>query len=245
MEEGKEKEKPKHKPVLFELDVNHLCWACEVTDRNPDASITTTISQIHGDSITNVVQLTSPDLKRDIERLSKHPLVKKIEVLTMSQNTALLAITSSYKAMTFKILHEANVSVLESPITRNAVDSEVLLAPSDKEMHEAITRFSEHKDYADVKLKKKRYISPEDAVSLSAFRTSGFFDLQSAKEILAPKQIEVFQKAVDYGYYEVPKKISIEELAEKLGTSPSTVAEHLRKAEAKLLPIFMKVLKKM
>lgn len=245
MEEEKENLKPKNKPVLFELDINHLCWACDVTDRNPDAAITTTISQIHGDNITNVIQLTSPDLKRDIERLKKHPLVKKLEILTMSDKTALIVITSSYKAMTFKILHESDVKVLESPTTRNAVDSEILLAPSDKEMREVITRFSEHKDYADVKLKKKRYIEPKDAVSLSAFRTSGFFDLQSAKEILAPKQIEVFQKAVDYGYYEVPKKISIEELAEKLGLSPSTVAEHLRKAESKLLPIFMKVLQKM
>ncbi|MEM4272653.1 MAG: hypothetical protein QXH30_03605 [Candidatus Bilamarchaeaceae archaeon] len=76
-----EKAKPKSKPVLFELDVNHLCWACDVTDRNPDAAITTTISQIHGDNITNVIQLTSPDVKKDIGRLRKHPLVKKSKSL--------------------------------------------------------------------------------------------------------------------------------------------------------------------
>ncbi|MBD3389984.1 winged helix-turn-helix transcriptional regulator [Candidatus Micrarchaeota archaeon] len=147
--------------------------------------------------------------------------------------------------MTYKILHKTNAEMLESPVTRDGVDSEILLAPSHKEMSKLITLLSENRDYADVKLKKKRYVKPEDAVSLSAFRTSGFFDLQSAKEVLAPRQLEVFQNAVDYGYYEVPKKISIEELSEKLGTSPSTVAEHLRKAESKLLPILMKVLQKL
>ncbi|NYZ74285.1 helix-turn-helix domain-containing protein [Candidatus Micrarchaeota archaeon] len=242
MEEEKKKRGP---PVLFELDINHLCWFCDITDRNPDATIVSTMSQVHGDSITNVIQLTSPDPKKDIERMRAHQLVKRVEVLTMSANSALLVVTSKYAAMTYKILHQTKVELLESPVTKSGVDSEILMAPSHKEMSDLITRMSEHKDYADVKLKKKRYLDAKDAISLSVFRTSGFFDLQSAKHLIAPKQAETFQKALDYGYYDIPKKISIEELAEKLGLSPSTVAEHLRKAEAKLLPIFWKVLKKL
>ncbi len=240
-----EKQKPKNRPVLFELDINHLCWFCDITDRNPDATIVSTLSQVEGDRITNVIQLNSPDPKKDIERMKAHPLVKSVQVLTMSQSSALLVVVSSYKAMTYKLLHHTNVKMLESPVTRAGVDSEILMAPSDKEMRELITRFSEHKDYADVKLKKKKYLNPEDAVSLSAFRTSGFFDLQSAKQLITPKQLEIFQLACDYGYYDIPKKISIEELAEKTGLSPSTLAEHLRKAEAKLLPVFWKVMKKL
>ena len=241
----KEEQKKPGKPVLFELDINHLCWFCDVTDRNPDAKIVSTLSQVEGDTIINVIQLTSPDPKKDIERIKAHSLVKKVEVLTQSPNTALIVVTSSYEAMTYRILHQTKVKMLESPITKNGVDSEILLAPSHKEMSDLIKLLSEDKDYADVKLKKKHYIEPADAVSLSNFRTTGFFDLQSAKSLLAPKQVEAFQKAVDYGYYDVPKKISIEELAAHLGASPSTVAEHLRKAESKLLPILMKVLHKL
>lgn len=243
MEEAKEK--PRGKPVLFELDINHLCWFCDITDRNPNATLVSTLSQVEGDRITNVIQLNSPDPKKDIERIKAHPLVKGIQILTISPNSALLVVTSSYKAMTYKILHQTNVKMLESPVTRAGVDSEILMAPSDKEMRDLISKLSEHKDYADVKLKKKKYLNPEDAVSLSAFRTSGFFDLQSAKQLITPKQLEIFQLACDYGYYDVPKKISIEELAQKTGLSPSTLAEHLRKAEAKLLPIFWKVMRKM
>jgi predicted DNA binding protein len=37
------------------------------------------------------------------------------------------------------------------------------------------------------------------------------------------------------GYYEVPRKISSEELSSHLNADKSTVVEHLRKAEKKLI----------
>jgi predicted DNA binding protein len=244
-EEGKRK-KLTHftHPVLFEVDIHHLCWFVDITEKNPDATLVSTMSTVHGDFITNIVQLTSPTPKEDIERIKKHPLVKKVDIITLSPNSALLSVTSSYKAMTYKILHQTKVKLLESPVTKGGVDSEILLAPSHKEMADLLGLWKEQKDY-EVKLKRKRHLRPEDAKSLGMFRTTGFFDLQSAKELITPKQLEVFQLACDYGYYDTPKKISIEELAQRTGLSPSTVAEHLRKAEAKLLPIFWKVLRKL
>jgi len=233
------------KPVIFEVEINHDCWFCDVTERDKDASMVSSYSSIKGDDITNVTQITSPTLKKDLELIRKHPLVKKLSVLNRTPNEALLMITSSYKAMTYNILHKTNVTLLESPITRNGVDSEILLAPSHKAMDELLSRWKGQKGYHDVKLKKKRYMKPEDSATLDAFRTSGFFDLKSAKELLTGKQLDVFQLACDYGYYNTPKKISIEELAQRLDSSPSTIAEHLRKAESKLLPMLMKVMRKL
>jgi predicted DNA binding protein len=37
------------------------------------------------------------------------------------------------------------------------------------------------------------------------------------------------------GYYDIPRKITSEELAERLGLVGSTVVEHLRKAEQRLM----------
>jgi len=42
----------------------------------------------------------------------------------------------------------------------------------------------------------------------------------------------------------MPKRITIEQMAERSGICQSTLAEHLRKAETKLLPILWKVLAK-
>jgi len=231
------------KPVLFEANIHHLCWFCDVTEKNRDTSLVSTMSSINENAITNLVQLTSPCPKKDIEFIRNHKLVKSVEVLMLQPNNALLRVVSSYKAMTYKILHQTNVTLLESPITTNGTDSEILLAESHKAMDELLGRWKEQDGY-EVRLKKKRYLDKEEAESLNAFGTSGFFDLKAAKELLSEKQMEVFRLACDYGYYEMPKKISINELAEKTGISSSTLAEHLRKAEMKLLPILGKVLRK-
>lgn len=53
--------------------------------------------------------------------------------------------------------------------------------------------------------------------------------------VLTDRQREVFEAAVEVGYYEIPRGMNQSELAEKLGCAPSTVDEHLRKAESKML----------
>jgi hypothetical protein len=52
---------------------------------------------------------------------------------------------------------------------------------------------------------------------------------------LSSRQREVFRLAQMRGYYKHPRQTSADELASELGVSSSTVHEHLRKAEAKLL----------
>ncbi|WP_079977471.1 helix-turn-helix domain-containing protein [Halococcus sediminicola] len=52
---------------------------------------------------------------------------------------------------------------------------------------------------------------------------------------LSARQQEVFTLAQDQGYYEWPRAVSADDLAAKVGISKTTLLEHLRKAEAKLL----------
>ncbi len=55
---------------------------------------------------------------------------------------------------------------------------------------------------------------------------------------LPDQQKKAFQFAISNGYYGYPRKITLEKLAEMMHISLSTYQEHLRKAEAKLLPVF-------
>lgn len=240
--ETKEKKKPSEL-IFFEVDINHPCWACDLTEKFKDTVMTSHVGSIHGDDITNVIEIKSITPQKDIDFIKKHPLVKKVEIVMLKPNGALLRVTSSYKALTIKLLHESNVTLLESPTTQNGLDSEILLARSYKDLSNLINKWKEQTGY-DVKLKSKRYLKAGEDVSLDGFRTSGFFDLKAAKELLTPKQLEIFKLACDYGYYENPKKVSINQLAERTGISAPTLAEHLRKAEAKLMPMLMKVLMK-
>jgi predicted DNA binding protein len=52
---------------------------------------------------------------------------------------------------------------------------------------------------------------------------------------LTDRQHEVVQRALNEGYFEWPREVTSEQLAEQLGISRTTLLEHLRKAQAKLL----------
>ena len=58
--------------------------------------------------------------------------------------------------------------------------------------------------------------------------------------MLTPRQEEVLVKAFMLGYYDYPRKMRLDELARALGISVSTLAEHMRRAEKKLIEAFMK-----
>ncbi|MCW4047397.1 MAG: helix-turn-helix domain-containing protein [Candidatus Bathyarchaeota archaeon] len=52
---------------------------------------------------------------------------------------------------------------------------------------------------------------------------------------LTEKQREILTTAYKLGYYDIPRKINSEQLAKKLNIGDSTLVEHLRKAERRLL----------
>lgn len=52
---------------------------------------------------------------------------------------------------------------------------------------------------------------------------------------LTDRQREVIVAAYAHGYFEIPRRIGSDQLADKLGMSRSTLLEHMRKSEARLM----------
>ncbi|WP_255149292.1 helix-turn-helix domain-containing protein [Halorarius halobius] len=62
--------------------------------------------------------------------------------------------------------------------------------------------------------------------------------IPGGEDLLSPltdRQLEVFQTAVDEGYYDVPRRATHKDIAATLDCAPSTVDEHLRKAESRVV----------
>lgn len=72
---------------------------------------------------------------------------------------------------------------------------------------------------------------PFKVVSLNDAR----FSLESPLNQLTEKQRTVIVTSFEHGYFESPKKISNQELAKKLNMKTSTLVEHRRKAEQRIL----------
>ena len=60
-------------------------------------------------------------------------------------------------------------------------------------------------------------------------------DRRDMLSALTDRQLEVFRTAVESGYYEIPRRATHKEIADSLECAPSTVDEHLRKAESRVL----------
>jgi DNA-binding CsgD family transcriptional regulator len=61
---------------------------------------------------------------------------------------------------------------------------------------------------------------------------------ESRAAALTDRQAEVLDVARERGYYEVPRRTGVREIADEVGCSKSTAANHLRKAEARLVSLY-------
>jgi hypothetical protein len=89
--------------------------------------------------------------------------------------------------------------------------------------------FKELENLGPVEVLSKR-VHPEKSM-IDTFAVS----LSSVFRELTVKQAEAIAAALELGYYQVPKKITTVQLAQKQNAPRTTYEEHLRKAESKVL----------
>jgi DNA-directed RNA polymerase specialized sigma24 family protein len=91
------------------------------------------------------------------------------------------------------------------------------------------------------------FVGPQEAIAgtVSEYETAGVspelrkLEMYEGRERpideLTDRQREVIRTAYESGYYEVPRETTTEAVAAELDVDPSTVAEHLQRAERNLL----------
>jgi predicted DNA binding protein len=63
---------------------------------------------------------------------------------------------------------------------------------------------------------------------------------QSLFESIPTRQRELLNTAMEQGYYEMPREITLKELADEVGIAKTTASQHLRKAERRLVSFTIK-----
>lgn len=105
-------------------------------------------------------------------------------------------------------------------------------------------------DFLDVDRMKVEMIGKEDEIKKlvhyankwgdNSFKILGLTSIDakaggSLLSKLTPRQRQMLLTAYALGYYDVPRRISSDELSRHLGVDKSTIVEHLRKSERKLI----------
>lgn len=162
------------------------------------------------------VSLASKKEAREIKRYFKnHKLIKKVEILQERDNKLLFQIftdTSKIKSIVHTILKNKCFLFNKVPLV-GGFEIWTIAAPKKTAIKHAIDDIEKLGDFKLLHIKKSSF----DGFNLSS------------------NQEKILKLALDLGYYNWPRKVSINGLAKKLNISKVTVAEHLRKAEIKVI----------
>ncbi|WP_048198673.1 helix-turn-helix domain-containing protein [Methanocella arvoryzae] len=144
--------------------------------------------------------------------LAKLPEIRRYSILSRGSGRAEV-VTWAEQSSILEHLLKTNCVFIGPTVIRDGIENWQIMAPSRVELQEAIASLEKHAEIAYIRS------------SASAHSSEG----------LTERQTSALTAAVEMGYFDSPRRASIEDVAARLGISASTAVEHLRKAEKKVL----------
>jgi predicted DNA binding protein len=224
--------------VLLDLEYTHDCWCIDCT-RHLEGSA---ISMVEGgfsykDSTTGLFSLTGAEPKRFARQLKRHPWVRDVTLLEASPSGALATIRFKRNSLVAESVAQAGCVPLEPSMTKAQTDHLTVLVPKESQLAELTSMLKERTE--GLRVKARTYLDAGKN-PLQAANAGDFLKLSALSAGMPAKQRAAFLLACDRGYYDHPKRVTLEELAAEAGVHKATLAEHLQKVEARLMPFFAK-----
>ena len=170
------------------------------------------------------LRIRDADCADVIALLESKPGVTDCQRLDDYENGCLLGVTVDDPAP--EILADAGVN-LRSLVAEDGESRLVVEAPEDIDVAELRSRLAEY--YGPVRLVSKQH--GRQARSIDAIG-------EDFAERLTDKQLTVLETASELGYYDWPRAATAEAVADAVGIASSTLHQHLRAAEGKLVAAF-------
>ncbi|WP_458209116.1 helix-turn-helix domain-containing protein [Haladaptatus sp. NG-SE-30] len=154
-----------------------------------------------------------------VEELDAHELVFAYDILDFhdEQFHIYIHVEPGEPAGTLMHIVEKYALIIDTPL--NYTESRDILATVVGTQEMVQKAFRELPQWIDIRVEQTGEYDPDTGYLLSQ---------------LTDRQQEVLETAIRLGYYQIPREVTHEDIAEQLDCAPSTVDEHLRKSEQHL-----------
>jgi predicted DNA binding protein len=213
--------------LAIDFSIYHQgCPACESTERFPGVDMRILSSTPYGSSKASVLQYAGSPVKGEVARFldywRDHSAVIRLNVAEKAGRSAVFNVSlESQSGWVTKAILD-NDAVYSGPISvREGVEHWSVLVNEENK-----TSLLQQLDAVGVvKVDRIERVNLRDILATR----------QAPEPDLSPRQLLVLKTAYDEGYFDSPRRTSSRELATRLGLAQSTLLEHLRKAQSKLL----------
>lgn len=207
------------------------CWMLEVTDDFPDThilekSLYPTDEQVKADLL--LVSDGEVPILEFIEAVDDHAAVDEVAVLKQSEERARVVVNYDRGTSIVPDIVNSEFMPVEPVYITDGLEHWTVLVKADR-LGEVVE--SMRAEY-DVDIDSIHRADPKDNVEFADFVDQVF-------DRLSERQTESLMEAQEIGYYNWPRDVSANAVAERLDVSNPTVLEHLRKGEQKVLNLFL------
>ncbi|WP_049969667.1 helix-turn-helix domain-containing protein [Haladaptatus cibarius] len=207
------------------------CWTLEVTDEYDgthilEKSLYPTDETVKGDFI--LVSESDHDIETFVQAIDAHRVVESTAILKDGGNRARVVVTYERASSIVPEIVNSEFMPIEPVHITGGYEQWTVLVRADR-LESVFARLEE--EY-DVTLEAIHEVNPHDNVEF-ADTSDQIYDSLSAR------QTECLFEAHDAGYYNWPREISANDIADDFGISGPTFLEHLRKGEQKVLDAFL------
>ncbi|RQG98163.1 helix-turn-helix domain-containing protein [Natrarchaeobius oligotrophus] len=174
-----------------------------------------------------LVRVSGSDRRRVEDALEEDPSVDVIASLTGDRDRAEFGDEEADQWL-FRLEFGDGVKLFQEIVTDN--DGAILTARGRDASWSLQLLFHEHEAVSACHELFQRY-----EFQVNVTRVAGFDDLDRARTPLTETQYETISAAHEHGYFDVPRRITLEELAAELDVSHQALSERLRRSHAALI----------
>lgn len=207
------------------------CWTLEVTDEHDgthvvEKSLYPTDDHVKGDFV--LVSEGDHPIEEFVEAIDAHRVVESTAILKRGDDRARVVVTYERSSSIVPEIVNSEFMPIEPVHITGGFEHWTVLVRADR--LESV--FRELEEEYDVQLESIHEVDPQDSVQF-ADASDQIYDALSAR------QLECMLEARDAGYYNWPREVAANAVADDLGISGPTFLEHLRKGEQKALSTFL------